>query len=306
MIIRRKLSANYTVIPNAIFQDKRLAPDALGVLCYLLSHRDDWKVRQTQLADHFNVGKDKMQGIVRRLIEAGYIVRVQNRAEETKTFGEYEYHVYDTPQGTGDPANTNEPLPENPATARTGANTPRKPNKKPLPEKPLPENPPLTNTDNNNPPSEGLTPPEGLLRKKAGEEQPPSPSQPISINARIWSEAKAILQQREWGCVTGWLQRVNGLPNGPEKLLGIIEAARKAGTPQAVPYITAALNREFPPPPDPKTFDRTKWGHACQAAINTKSWHPAFGPRPGEKGCLVPADLITPDLLRAVSVRRVA
>lgn len=301
MIIRRKLSANYTVIPNAIFQDERLAPDALGVLCYLLSHRDDWKVRQTQLADRFKVGKDKMQGIVRRLIEAGYIVRVQNRAEETKTFGEYEYNVFDAPQGTGEPANANEPLPENPATVGTGANTPRKPNRKPQPEKPLPENPPLTSTNNNNPPSEGLTPPEGLSRKRAGEEPPPAPT----LNARIWTEAKDILQQREWGCVPKWLDRVNGKPNGPEKLLGIIEAARKAGTPQAVPYITAALNREFPPPPDPKTFDRAMWMRVYQVVLNTKAWCADWGPRPGEKGCLMPQDIDTTDLRRAL-VRRVA
>lgn len=315
MIIRRKLSANYTVIPNAIFADERLNPDHLGVLCYLLSRPDDWAVRQTQLAARFKVGKDKMQGIVRSLIEAGYIIRVQNRSTETKTFGEYEYHVYDTPQGTGEPANSNEPLPENPATAGTSANRPPKakthrpkvvkPTAEPLPEKPWPENPPLLNTDLTNPPSEGLTPPKGLSREKAGEELQAPTSTPLTLNARIWGEAKAILQPREFGCVTGWLQRVAGKPNGPETLLGIIETARKQGTLQPVPYITAALNREFPPPPDPKAFDRAKWELVAKAAVNTKAWGD-WGPRPGERGCLMPLDLITPDLIRAVSVRRVA
>lgn len=305
-IFLNKHTANYTTLPNAIFRDERLTPDMLGVLCYLLHMPADWTVRQKQLADRFNVGKDKMQGIIRRLVDVGYIVHSQSRNPDKKTFGEQEYHVYDTPQGTGEPANSNEPQPENPATGGTGANTPRKPSKKPQPEKPWPENPPLLNTKDTNPSTKGRSPPEGVLKERESEQDNQSPSQTPTLNARIWAEAKAILSPKEFGCVPGWLQRVNGKPNGPEKLLGIIEAARKAGTPQAVPYITKALNSEFPPPPDPKDITRERWELLVQAAVNVRNWDSAYGPRPGEKGCLVPPDLITPDLVRAVSVRRVA
>jgi hypothetical protein len=116
----------------------------------------------------------------------------------------------------------------------------------------------------------------------------------------------SIIPGKNRSCVGKWLKLTNNRPRGPEILLAIIETARKQGTGDPVPYITAALAKEFPPPADPRTFSREKWVFAAKAATNTKDWPVDWGPRPGEAGCLMPEDLITPELKRAVSVRRVA
>jgi hypothetical protein len=69
-----------------------------------------------------------MHAIVRRLIQAGYVVKMQKRGLG-QTFAEIDYLVYDAPQGVQESASLNEPEPE-----------------KPEPEKPEPVKPPLLNT----------------------------------------------------------------------------------------------------------------------------------------------------------------
>lgn len=325
MIIRRKHSSNYTVIPNALLQDDRLALDEKGLLCFLLHLPEDWVVRQGDLKKRCGVSKDKMQRLMRRLIELGYVLMVKSRDDDTQKFGANEYHVYDQPQATaGEPANCNEPQPENQATARTYANTGvlsenrpvsaspsggrrrrATPLREPQPEKPWPENQAIYKRTSITKSSFGGAdaPQEAQEEKGSGQA---SPSMPPSLNAQVWTAAKAILQPKEHGCVVRWLNQVKGRPNGLETLLSILRSAANAGTPQAVAYVTAAVNKEFPPPPDPREFPRSRWELAAQAVPRTKHWPEEWGPRPGEAGCLMPKDLITPDLVRAVSMRRVA
>jgi hypothetical protein len=72
-----------------------------------------------------------------------------------------------------------------------------------------------------------------------------------------------------------------------QTLLGIVRAARLAGTGDPVAYVTRALSEALPPPPDPKAFTTDDWTIRLQAAINTKQWSPAWGAPPGKRGCLV-------------------
>jgi hypothetical protein len=309
-IFRSHPSKDFTVIPNALLRDSRLSLDMRGLLVSLLQLPEDWTVHLEHLADHFGVGKDKMQSLMRKLIEAGYVVRTEVRDGDSQKWRGTVYHIYDRPQGMGEPANANKPQPENPATGRTSVN-PKKVSRpkaarstnEPQPDLPSPENPPLLRTNNTKPPSEELDAPQGALEGKAGEDHT---SKPSSLNGQIWNEGKAIVPQAQWACIGRWLKRVKDRPKGFETLLGIIATARNQGTGDPVPYITAALNREFPPLPDPKTFTRARWELMVRAAMNLKTWETYLGPRPGERGCLVPADLVTPELLRAVSVRRAA
>lgn len=307
-VVRREYTGNYAVVLNSTADDENLKADALGVLVYLLAKPHDWQVNIANLRKRFGLGRNRVYDILGELAEAGYVLRSQGRNRE-KRFGDVEYVIFDSPDTRDAYLARAENTPETPLPQirEAAPPTPRKPNKTPASPKTVMRNSGnILITNSTNPPSEGLTPPEGVLREKEPEQDNQPPSQPPTLNARIWAEAKAILSPKEFGCVPGWLQRVNGKPNGPEKLLGIIEAARKAGTPQAVPYITKALNSEFPPPPDPKDITRERWELLVQAAVNVRNWDSAYGPRPGENGCLVPPDLITPDLVRAVSVRRVA
>ena len=46
MIIRRRHTAHFTTIGNALFEDERLAADEVGVLAFLLSKPHDWQVRR--------------------------------------------------------------------------------------------------------------------------------------------------------------------------------------------------------------------------------------------------------------------
>jgi hypothetical protein len=130
-IIRRKRNRNYTVIGNRPMNDERLSAEALGLLTYLLSRPDDWNVVPSQLATRFNCGRDKMQRIIRELVDAGYIVRLRVRNVKEKTFARTEYLVFDEPEAVGEhPEAYGQPQPE-----------------KPSPAFPSPANPPLLNKD---------------------------------------------------------------------------------------------------------------------------------------------------------------
>lgn len=88
-------------------------------------------------------------------------------------------------------------------------------------------------------------------------------------------------------------------------LLAAVRAAARAGTPDPVSYIEAAL-RKYPAPPDPASFTAIDWRRNVQAAIKTKQWPPNWGPAPGKRGCRVPRELITPQLTEALNARRIA
>lgn len=308
-VVRREYTGNYAVVLNSTADDENLKADALGVLVYLLAKPHDWQVNIANLRKRFGLGRNRVYDILGELAGAGYVLRTQPRNQERR-FGDVEYVIFDSPDTrdaylakAGNMPET--PLPQIREAAQA---TPRKPNKTPAsPKTGMRKSGNILITNTTNPPSEGLSPPEGVLREKEPEQDNHPPSQAPSLNAQIWTGAKAILSPKEFGCVTGWLQRVRDKPKGAETLLAIIETARKQGTPQAVAYITGALNRVFPPPPDPKTIPRERWELLVLAAMNPNvNWDSAYGPRPGEPGCLVPPDLITPELVRAVTVRRVA
>ena len=47
-----------------------------------------------------------------------------------------------------------------------------------------------------------------------------------------------------------------------------------------------------PAPIDPRSFDDSKWRRVVEYFRDTKTWVEAWGPKPGEPGCLVPSHLI--------------
>jgi predicted transcriptional regulator len=72
MIIRRRHTANYTTIGNALFEDERLQADELGVLAFLLSKPHEWEVRRPALRRRFNIGRDGMRRILRNIMATGW------------------------------------------------------------------------------------------------------------------------------------------------------------------------------------------------------------------------------------------
>ena len=70
--------------------------------------------------------------------------------------------------------------------------------------------------------------------------------------------------------------------------------------------MTKALNEVCPPAPGPEEFDLLKWTAVATIAIKDGVWEKAWGKPPGKKGCLMPADMITPKLLDALAGARAA
>ena len=72
MIIRRRHTANFTTIGNALFDDERLAADELGILAFLRSKPADWEVRRPALMKRFRIGRDAMRRIVSSWMRSGW------------------------------------------------------------------------------------------------------------------------------------------------------------------------------------------------------------------------------------------
>lgn len=70
MIIRNK-SKRYTVIPNHVFEDVNKAR-ALGVICYILTKPESFKVRLEHIKKKFGIGRDVMRDIMKYLASLGY------------------------------------------------------------------------------------------------------------------------------------------------------------------------------------------------------------------------------------------
>ena len=79
--IRIKKSANYSVIHNTPINDKNLSCESLGVLTYLLSKPDGWVVRNHEIRQRFNLGRDKLARIFNELAKAGYMERIKTRSD---------------------------------------------------------------------------------------------------------------------------------------------------------------------------------------------------------------------------------
>lgn len=95
LIIRSNIRQNFTVIPNEMANDDRLGADTLGLLVYLLTKPNDWKVRVNELRKRFDMGKDKTYRILGNLEQLGYVIRESVRAEGK--FSETRYIVRDLP-----------------------------------------------------------------------------------------------------------------------------------------------------------------------------------------------------------------
>lgn len=113
MIIRRQITANFTIIPNDAIMDTRLSIGARWLLCYLLSRPQDWVVRVGDIQKQAAVGRDKAYSLIKELIGAGWVRKDEGRQEGGKWAG-VEYVVMDQPEGV---KSDTLPFPENPYPA---------------------------------------------------------------------------------------------------------------------------------------------------------------------------------------------
>lgn len=114
MIIRRaSRPRQFTIVDLALMNDERLTADALGVLLYLLSKPDDWRVFVDQLQKRFGMGRDKLQGVMRLLRECGYATLEQMSDPVTGRLIGKGYSIHDDPGPAEIKATTDESQTEN-------------------------------------------------------------------------------------------------------------------------------------------------------------------------------------------------
>jgi len=143
-IIRTNKRENpYVMIDKCGLNDERLSWKAKGLLAYLLSKPDDWKIYEVDLIKHATDGRDSVRTCLRELEKFGYLSRRQIRGSNG-FFGHMEYIIYERPlfldtveKKSADSTNpwTGNPLTENPSTGN------------PLTENPLLLSNDLTNND---------------------------------------------------------------------------------------------------------------------------------------------------------------
>lgn len=90
MIIRRRHTANYTTIGNALFEDDRLAADEVGILAFLLSRPHDWEVRRPALSRRWNMGRDAIMRVITNFVRTGWCRAERARRPDGTTFVIYE------------------------------------------------------------------------------------------------------------------------------------------------------------------------------------------------------------------------
>ena len=96
-IIRIKKQNNFFIASKAPLEDVRLSWKAKGLLAYLLTLPDDWKIYVEELSKHSKDGTSSTTTAIKELMENGYIRREKIRNSKGQFKG-YIYRVYETIQ----------------------------------------------------------------------------------------------------------------------------------------------------------------------------------------------------------------
>ncbi|HEC2213249.1 TPA: conserved phage C-terminal domain-containing protein [Staphylococcus delphini] len=91
-----KESGNFVTVHKHFIYDSNLSAKAKGILLYLLSRPDDWKIYTSEIEKNMSDGQKSINSGVNELIKNKYIHRTQKR-NETGVFKGYEYLVYEKP-----------------------------------------------------------------------------------------------------------------------------------------------------------------------------------------------------------------
>lgn len=101
-IIRKaRPESNFYILDKKISEDSRLSWAARGLLIFLLGKPDNWKVsiehlrKETEASDKAT-GRDGIYSLLKALIAAGYVKRVESRNEDGTLDGA-DYLVFDDP-----------------------------------------------------------------------------------------------------------------------------------------------------------------------------------------------------------------
>lgn len=80
IIIRRRVQRDFTILPNDVVRDPRLSWKAVGLLVYVLSLPDDFRLRLSYLANQKPTGRDGTRAGLKELELAGYLTIRRERS----------------------------------------------------------------------------------------------------------------------------------------------------------------------------------------------------------------------------------
>ena len=66
---------NFTKVPNTVICDKTLSCEARVLYCYMLCMKDGWKFYRSAMASALGVSRQKLNRVVRELVDAGLVER---------------------------------------------------------------------------------------------------------------------------------------------------------------------------------------------------------------------------------------
>lgn len=81
-IFRKVKSREYTVIDNAVLNDKKLSFKAVGLLAFLLSKPDDWRFNYRHIATTHADGEAAVRAGMKELQKFGYLTRKRERQDD--------------------------------------------------------------------------------------------------------------------------------------------------------------------------------------------------------------------------------
>lgn len=93
----RKRPNNFVMLDKTFLEDERLSFKAKGILAYLLSKPDNWKVIVGNLVKFSKDGKSAVYAGLKELKECGYYVKTPIRSEDGRRISRWESTVYEMP-----------------------------------------------------------------------------------------------------------------------------------------------------------------------------------------------------------------
>ncbi|WUH92604.1 hypothetical protein OG900_22510 [Streptomyces sp. NBC_00433] len=255
-IHRSRHTRGFTVLPNALLQDRRLSYTARGLLADLLSRPDGWREDGRRMAETSPQGRLSVAKALRELSAFGYY-RVERVRQPDGTFVS-QAHVYDTPHTAYATAQAAPgavlPGAGRPAAGDRGTNPVKDRGKEPTlpaqrtPADPVPGTGPGGRRETpSTPPSAALAEAGALLHRVTAAEP----------RLRLGAAEAITLAP----LVTPWLER--GL--GPRDLTAALLDGLPERVHSASAFLRGRLTRKLPPAPEPINAPPPPRRHECSA-----------------------------------------
>ena len=224
-IIRTVKKSQYVTINNSVFTDSRLSWKAKGLMGYLLSRPDNWKVIVGDLVKQSKDGRDAVYSGIKELKKNGYLEQRPIRNEEgKKSIIRWEYIVYEEPICI-----ESEPLTENPEVDKKSTNYPL--TDFPYVDNPDVDNPTLLNKDSSNKEMN-----QRLIKQQQETPENPKPVVVDEIKKGL-EQIGAKISDKE---VTKWI----GI-YGENYVLGKIEVTRESNSTAPLRTLRAAIKENW-------------------------------------------------------------